>query len=251
VVKIEGRVLNVMREGSPKKTAHRHDGHGGGHDTDAARKETEAGRKRSKMKTFKIGILSLQGDLEEHASMMRRALDEAGISGSVVGLRRKTDVAGLDALVIPGGESTVMAKLVHLHGLEEEIKKLARLGVPIMGTCAGLVLLARSGCDEVEKTGQRLLGLIDITVERNAFGRQKESFEADIDIPVLGEEKYHGVFIRAPAIGKAGAGVKVLAEYEGKAVAAQEGNILVLAFHPELSGDLRMHEYFLKLLKDG
>ncbi len=197
----------------------------------------------------KIGILSLQGDIEEHVSMMKKALDRTGMPGEVSWVKTPEEVSSVDALVIPGGESTTIGKLLRLYGIDNEIRKLAEKGVPIMGTCAGLVLLSNSGCEEVEKTGQPLLGLIDASVERNAFGRQKESFEADIGIPVLGKEKYHAVFIRAPAITKTGKDVNILAGYNGKIVAAEKNNIILLAFHPELSGDTRMHEYFLSHLK--
>ena len=199
----------------------------------------------------KIGILSLQGDIEEHIHMMDAALSRMGIPGKAVAVKTKEEIPSLDALVIPGGESTTIGKLLRMYGIDEEIKKLAKRNVPIMGTCAGLVLLSQTGCEEVEKTGQTLLGLIDVSVERNAFGRQKESFEAEIEIPILGKEKYHAVYIRAPAISRVGQNVQVLARYDGKIVAAQSRNILLLAFHPELSGDLRMHEYFLSQLKNG
>jgi 5'-phosphate synthase pdxT subunit len=198
---------------------------------------------------LKIGVLSLQGDIEEHVSMMEAALAHQGISGSVLWVRTKDEVLGVDALVIPGGESTTLGKLLCKYGIDEAIKSLYGRGVPIMGTCAGLVLLSKSGCEEIEKTGQPLLGLIDVAVERNAFGRQKESFETELDIPVLGTEKYHAVFIRAPAISKAGRDVSVLASCGGKIIAARKDNVLMLAFHPELSGDLRMHAYFLSALK--
>jgi 5'-phosphate synthase pdxT subunit len=197
----------------------------------------------------RIGILSLQGDIEEHVSMMESALARLGINGGVSRVKTKEEIASVDALVIPGGESTTMGKLLRGYGIDEEIKKLSKNGIPIMGTCAGLVLLSKEGCGVVAKTGQPFLGLIDVSVERNAFGRQKESFEVDIDIPVLGGEKYHAVFIRAPVISKAGKDVSVLASYNGKIVAAEKENILLLAFHPELSGDLRVHEYFLSRLK--
>lgn len=197
---------------------------------------------------IKIGILSLQGDVEEHVAMMETALKKANIKGFVEKVRSAGEIAALDALVIPGGESTAIGKLMRLHRVDEEIEKLAGKGIPIMGTCAGLVLLSNRGCEEVEKTGQRLLNLMDVTVQRNAFGRQKESFEADIYIPVLGGKKYKAVFIRAPAIKKTGKGIKILAKYEGRIVAAKKDNLIMLAFHPELSGDTRMHEYFLSML---
>jgi 5'-phosphate synthase pdxT subunit len=200
------------------------------------------------MKMIKVGILSLQGDIAEHISIMEAALRKTGIKGSVIGVKTKEEITSLDALVIPGGESTTMCKLLDHYNIGEEIARKAKDGMPILGTCAGLVILSKSGCREVAKTRQKLLGLIDIEVERNAFGRQKQSFEAELEIPVLGKEKYHAVFIRAPAIKKTGKDIKVLAEYNGKIVAAQKDNIIVLAFHPELTGDIRLHGYFLKLL---
>jgi 5'-phosphate synthase pdxT subunit len=201
------------------------------------------------MKMIKVGILSLQGDIAEHISIMQAALKKTGLKGSVTSVKTKEAIAALDALVIPGGESTTMCKLLDHYKIGEEIALLAKKGVPILGTCAGLVILSKSGCKEVAKTRQRLLSLMDIEVERNAFGRQKQSFEAELDIPVLGKEKYPAVFIRAPAIKNVGKDIKVLAEYNGKIVAAQKDNLIVLAFHPELTGDIRLHEYFLKLLK--
>jgi len=200
---------------------------------------------------IKIGILSLQGDIAEHISIMEKAMQKTGLKGSVFGVKTKDAVATLDALVIPGGESTTMCKLLDHYKIGEEIAGLAKKGTPILGTCAGLVILSKSGCHEVTKTRQKLLGLIDIEVERNAFGRQKQSFEAELEIPVLGKEKYPAVFIRAPSIKKVGKDVSVLARYEDKIVAAQKDKLIVLAFHPELTGDTRMHEYFLKLIKNN
>ena len=202
-------------------------------------------------KLIKIGVLSLQGDVEEHVSMMQKAMDAMGIQGSVVSVRTKEALRDLSGLAIPGGESTTICKLAKMYGLDEEIKTLAQKGIPILGTCAGLVLLSSKGCEEVGRTGQSLLGVIDVSVDRNSFGRQKESFEAELDIPVLGREKYHAVFIRAPSITCAGKGVRVLAEYAGRIVAAEDGTVIVLAFHPELSIDLRIHEYFLRKVAEN
>jgi 5'-phosphate synthase pdxT subunit len=166
---------------------------------------------------IKIGVLSLQGDVEEHVSMMRKTMEGLGISGSVEAVRTKEVLHALSALVIPGGESTTLCKLARMYGVDEEIKKIAKNGIPIMGTCAGLVLLASKGCEEVGRTGQALLGVIDVAV-----------------------------FIRAPSITHAGKSVRILAEYAGRIVAAEKENVIVLAFHPELSADTRIHEYFLK-----
>lgn len=207
------------------------------------------GKRRSiitRTRMLRVGVLSLQGDVEEHISAVRKAMESLGIAGSVEAVRPRESLRNLSGLVIPGGESTTISKLVKLYGMDEEIKRLAASGVPIMGTCAGLVLLSSRGCEEVDKTGQALLGVIDVSVDRNTFGRQRESFEAEIDIPVLGGKKYHAVFIRAPSITSVGLGVRVLARYGGRIVAAEKDNILVLSFHPELSDDLRMEEYFIK-----
>jgi len=194
---------------------------------------------------MRVGILALQGDVSEHLVAMRNAMGKMSVSGEVIEVKRKNGLKDLDSLVIPGGESTAIGKLIAKYGIDSEIKNLAKKGIPIMGTCAGLVLLANEGDEEVRKTGQPLLGLMDIKVRRNAFGRQRESFEADLKMGVLGKEPYHAVFIRAPAIDKAGNGVDVLARFEDKMVMARQRNLLAVAFHPELTSDSRLHEYFL------
>ncbi|MBU4265963.1 MAG: pyridoxal 5'-phosphate synthase glutaminase subunit PdxT [Candidatus Altiarchaeales archaeon] len=194
---------------------------------------------------MRVGILALQGDVSEHLVAMRNAMGKMKIGGEVIEVKRKDELKDLDSLVIPGGESTAIGKLIAKYGIDSEIKNLAKKGIPIMGTCAGLVLVAKEGDEEVAKTGQPLLGLMDIKVKRNAFGRQRESFEADLEIGVLGKEPYHTVFIRAPAIDKTGKGVDVLARFEDKVVMARQRNLLAVAFHPELTSDSRLHEYFL------
>lgn len=185
---------------------------------------------------IKVGILSLQGDVSEHISHTRKAIKELGIKADVVETKTPDEVRKLDALIIPGGESTTILKLLKKHGIDEEIRRLARSGVPIMGTCAGLILLGN-------------LKLMDIRAKRNAFGRQRESFEVDLEIPELGKKPYHAVFIRAPVIEKTGKGVEVLAEYDNNGVVAQQGNLLAVAFHPELTSDMRLIKYFLSLRK--
>jgi 5'-phosphate synthase pdxT subunit len=185
---------------------------------------------------IKIGILSLQGDVSEHVHHTRQAMNDLSIRGDVYEVKNPEEVKKLDALIIPGGESTTILKLLKEYGIDEEIKNLAKSNIPIMGTCAGLILLSN-------------LDLMDIAVSRNAFGRQRESFEVDLKIPKLGNEPYHAVFIRAPVIEKTGKGVEVLAEYEGKRVIAQQGNLLAVAFHPELTSDTRLIGYFLSLRK--
>ncbi|MHB1324715.1 MAG: pyridoxal 5'-phosphate synthase glutaminase subunit PdxT [Thermoleophilia bacterium] len=224
----------------------------------------------SRFDNLTIGVLALQGAFHEHVV----ALEKCGAMARKV--RRRRDLAGLDALVIPGGESTTIGKLMISYHLLDEIKGLGAEGLPIFGTCAGLVMLAR----EVVDADQPLLGLMDIKVRRNAFGRQVSSFESPLEIPELGMTKektarletaaagsenvarpetivvspgtsagtFPGIFIRAPWIESAGPGVEILAAYDGHAVAAREGRMLVTAFHPELTDDRRLHELFLRMV---
>lgn len=199
---------------------------------------------------MRVGVIALQGDVSEHVEAFRKALDGRGVA---VPVRRREEVALCDALTLPGGESTTLSRLLEATGIGPEIVAAARRGVPILGTCAGLILLAKEITDELERerkgNGRRVrpLGLMEIAADRNAFGRQRESFEAHLDIPLLGREPYRALFIRAPAIASAGPGVEVVARHGGRIVAVREGRLLALAFHPELTGDLRLHRYFLSL----
>lgn len=192
----------------------------------------------------KVGILALQGDVSEHVSAVERAINNLKINGSTVEIREKNEIMDINALIIPGGESTTIGKLISKNNLDTGIKKLAKSGIPVMGTCAGLVLLAKKG-----GYGARKLGLMNIEIERNAFGRQRESFEINLDIPAIGRTPFNAVFIRAPAIENIGGNAKILARFEDRIVMAQEKNLLAIAFHPELSNDFRIHEYFLGLMK--
>jgi len=193
---------------------------------------------------MKIGVIALQGNVEEHVEAISRIFD-----GEVVKIKHKGIVPTCDAIIIPGGESTTLCRLAWSEGIALEIIERSKQGMPIMGTCAGLILLATKGDEEVKKTGQKLLGLMDTQVDRNAFGRQRESFEAGLVIPFLGKEPFNAVFIRAPAIISAGKDVEVLATVDNFIVAARQGNILALAFHPELTDDTRIHQYFLDIVK--
>ena len=188
----------------------------------------------------KVGVLALQGAFREHC----RALADVGMEP--VEVRQAGELAGLEGLVIPGGESTTMSKLMVAYGLEAPIRELHSSGAPVFGTCAGMILAARDAVDGLPD--QRYLGLIDIVVRRNAFGRQVASFEAALAL--AGDpEPLTGVFIRAPWIESAGDGVQVLAEHGGHAVAAQQGSVLVTAFHPELTGDRRLHRRFAEMVE--
>lgn len=194
---------------------------------------------------MRIGVIALQGNVEEHVDALSRVF-----GGEVVKIKHKGIVPSCDAIVIPGGESTTLCRLAWSEGIAQEVIARAHEGMPVLGTCAGLILLASRGDDEVRKTGQKLLGLMDTTVDRNAFGRQRESFEAPLELPFIKDGPFEAVFIRAPAIVSAGDGVEVLARLDEFIVAARQGNIVALAFHPELTDDTRIHEYFMDIVKN-
>lgn len=196
---------------------------------------------------MRIGIIAIQGNVQEHVNAMQKALDQARCNAEIIMIKHKGFVPVCDALIIPGGESTTLGRLMEKEGISDEIRKVAHAGVPIMGTCAGLVLLAKRGDEQVKKTGQSLLSLMDIRVNRNAFGRQKESFECFIDFKGL-DSPFNAVFIRAPCAAWCGNDVEILSEYDGVVVAVRQKNILALAFHPELTDDTRIHHYFLKMI---
>jgi len=197
---------------------------------------------------MRIGVIAIQGNVQEHVNAIQRALDRDGRKGEVIKIKHTGIVPTCDALILPGGESTTLGRLMEKEGISSEIRNIAKAGVPIMGTCAGLVLLAKRGDEQVKKTGQSLLSIMDITVNRNAFGRQKESFECLIDFKGL-DSPFNAVFIRAPSITLFGKDVEVLSEYNGVIIAARQKNILALAFHPELTDDPRIHNYFLKMME--
>ncbi|MEA2052749.1 MAG: pyridoxal 5'-phosphate synthase glutaminase subunit PdxT [Euryarchaeota archaeon] len=197
--------------------------------------------------TTRTGIIAIQGDVEEHVRAMEEALAERGEKGEVVKIKHRGIVKSCDAIIIPGGESTTIGRLMEREGILPEIKEAAEVGKPILGTCAGMVLLAKEGNEEVAKTGQPLLGLMDVKVKRNAFGRQRESFEVLLKMSLF-DDPFHAVFIRAPAIIQAAENVDVLATFDGHIVAAKQRNIIALSFHPELTEDRRIHHYFLGLL---
>jgi 5'-phosphate synthase pdxT subunit len=185
----------------------------------------------------KVGVLALQGDFREHAKVL------ASIDASPVEIRTPDDLVDVDRLVIPGGESTTIGKLAHAYGLVEPIRERARDGMPILGTCAGMIVLAERVID-----GEPLLSLLDVTVRRNAYGRQVDSFEADVDVDGI-DHPVRGVFIRAPWIEEIGPEVEVLASHEGRPVLLRQGALVAASFHPELVGDPALHAYFLTLAR--
>jgi len=191
---------------------------------------------------MRIGVLALQGAFIEHIEALQRLKVEA------LPVYLPKELQGLDGLIIPGGESSTISRLMVDFRLMQPVRDLAQAGLPIWGTCAGMILLAR----EVSDFRLETLGLMDIRVRRNAFGRQVDSFETEVKMPALGEQPFHAVFIRAPIIEKADSKVEVLAKLSnGFAVAARQGKQVAAAFHPELTDDLRFHRYFLDLVASG
>jgi 5'-phosphate synthase pdxT subunit len=188
----------------------------------------------------RVGVLAYQGDVREHLA----ALEAVG--AEAVEVRTLEDLDAVDGLVIPGGESTVIGKLASRYGLLEPLRERAGAGLPVLGTCAGMIFLAR----EVEGPPQDLLGVLDVRVRRNAFGRQVASFEAEVDVKGVDGGPVSGAFIRAPWVAEAGPEVEVLAEVEGKVVAVRQGNLLATAFHPELSGEVRLHQWLVGLIAE-
>jgi 5'-phosphate synthase pdxT subunit len=186
---------------------------------------------------MKIGILALQGAVREHRDMLHR------LNVETVDVLNPDDLNGIDGLILPGGESTTVGKLLVRYNLLEPIAGLGRRGLPIFGTCTGLILLSK----HINNSDQHRFGLMDTYVERNAFGRQPASFEADMLVPVLGDIPFHTVFIRAPYIDKVEDNVKVLLSFHDKILFARQDNLLAAAFHPELTDDTRVHEYFLNI----
>jgi 5'-phosphate synthase pdxT subunit len=181
----------------------------------------------------KAGVLALQGDFREHARVF------AELGASPVEVRTPADLAGVDALALPGGESTTISKLARSAGLVGPIVERAKAGMPVLGTCAGMIVMA-----ERVEDGEPLLGLVDVTVRRNAYGRQVDSFEADLDVDGI-EHPVRGVFIRAPVVEAVGDNVRVLASLEGRPVVLEQGNLLLASFHPELVGESALHGYLL------
>jgi len=196
----------------------------------------------------RIGVLGFQGSVTEHVEAVSRALENIKVESEVLIVKKASDIKSINGIIIPGGESTVIGRLAEKSGLLSSLRIAILNGLPVFGTCAGVVMLAREVHDaKIGVTNQPILGVMDIKVLRNAFGRQRESFEVDIVIPRIGREPFHAVFIRAPVIEAVlSSDVEVLAKLEDKIVLAQQNNMLASVFHPELTSDLRLHEYFLK-----
>ena len=196
-----------------------------------------------------IGVLGLQGDIEENIKATTNALKEMNLKGKVLSVRYPEEIMKIDGLIIPGGESTVMGLLIAIkNGLLDAITKILQEGLPVMGTCAGMIVLSKKSYDKiVGNKRQLLLGVLDIEVERNSFGRQYDSFESKLNISGIGND-YKGIFIRAPTVISVGPQVQILSKFDEKIVAVKQENIIGTSFHPELSGDYRMHRLFIQLV---
>lgn len=200
--------------------------------------------------SFTVGVLAIQGDVHENITSTEAALEELGIEGRVVGVKTGEDISKLDGLIIPGGESTTIGQLSLVNSSLKAIKEKIEHGMPVLGICAGMIMLSKTANDRVVgKTEQPLLNLLDIKIEKNSFGRQKESFETDISLDSISIQKFNGIFIRAPSVSDVGSGVEVLAKFNEKIIAVKKGNIIGVAFHPELTKDVSLHKYFINLIK--
>jgi 5'-phosphate synthase pdxT subunit len=202
------------------------------------------------LKKLRIGVLGLQGDFEAHLRALNKAAAMLNLDVESIVVKLPRHLNNLDGIILPGGESTTIGKLMVLYELKEPLQQMINQGVPVWGTCAGLILLARETDNSL--AGQPLLASMDIRVCRNAFGSQRESFETDLSVPELGEAPFHAFFIRGPSIESVGPEVKVLATLgDGTIVAVRQGPLLGTAFHPEMAGDPRFHDYFLRLVQSA
>jgi 5'-phosphate synthase pdxT subunit len=211
---------------------------------------SQAYNESSGVRKLRIGILGLQGDFEAHLRALQKAAELLNLDVEGVIVKLPQHLNDLDGIILPGGESTTIGKLMVLYGLQEPLQQLISQGVPVWGTCAGLILLARETDNAL--AGQPLLASMDIRVRRNTFGSQRESFETDLTVPELGEAPFHAFFIRGPSVEAVGPEVKVLATLDdGTIVAVRQGSLLGTAFHPEVTGDARFHDYFLRLVQSA
>ena len=195
-----------------------------------------------------FGVLSIQGDVLENILSVKAAIEALDVDATVTAVRTPDEISKVDALVIPGGESTTIGQLSKFNGSLKILKEKIEQGMPVLGICAGMVLLSNNANDKVVgKIDQPLLNILDIKLERNSFGRQRESFESDISLDSIGIPKFNGVFIRAPSISDVGSDVEVLSKFNEKIIAVKKNNVIGVAFHPELTTDISLHKYFVNL----
>ena len=201
------------------------------------------------MSKIQIGILGIQGDVTENFLATMASMSELGIDGTVIQVKTIEQISELDGLIIPGGESTVIGQMSLVNGGLKKIKEKIESGMPVFGICAGMIFLSKNSKDKVVgKVEQPLLDVLDVKIERNSFGRQKDSLEANISMDPVGISSCNGVFIRAPSVSETGSDVEILAKFNEKIVAVKQGNILATSFHPELTRDISLHKSFIKLV---
>ena len=198
--------------------------------------------------SLNLGVLSIQGDVNENILSIKAAIDALDIDGTVTSVRTPDEISKVDGLVIPGGESTTIGQLSLFNGAFITLKDKIEQGMPVLGICAGMILLSKTVKDKVVgKIDQPLLDILDIKLERNSFGRQRESFESDISLNSIGIPTFNGIFIRAPSISDVGSDVEILSKFNGKIIAVKMNNVIGVAFHPELTSDISLHKYFVNL----
>ena len=198
--------------------------------------------------SLNFGVLSIQGDVLENIISVKAAIDALGIDGTVTSVKTPDELSKVDGLIIPGGESTTIGQLSKFNGSLKILKEKIEQGIPVLGICAGMILLSKTAQDKVVgKIDQPLLNILDIKLERNSFGRQRESFESDISLNSIGIPTFNGVFIRAPSISDVGSDVEILSKFNGKIIAVKKNNVIGVAFHPELTSDISLHKYFVNL----
>jgi len=197
-----------------------------------------------------VGVLSIQGDVHENLLSTKTAIDELGVDVKVIEVKTPDKISSLDGLIIPGGESTTIGQLSLVNGSLKILKEKIENGMPVLGICAGMIMLSKTASDRiVGKTDQPLLDILDITLERNSFGRQKESFEASVSLDSINISKFNGIFIRAPSISDVGSDVEILSKFNEKIIAVKKGNVIGTSFHPELTQDVSLHKYFVNLVQ--
>ena len=208
-------------------------------------------KSKKKKNQLRIGVLGFQGDIEENVAAVKQAMEDMKVNGRVEIVRYSEEIDMVDGMILPGGESTVQSALAAIQRSLPNLKKRIADGMPVLGTCAGMIMLSKRAFDHVVgDTRQKTMGNLEVVVERNAFGRQKDSFEADLKIDMLGKSPFRGVFIRAPAVTEAGKYVEVIARHANKIVAVRQKNIIGTSFHPELAGDVRMHRHFVRMAQE-
>ena len=202
------------------------------------------------MSSLTVGVLSIQGDVHENILSLNAAIDDLKIDAKAVEVKTPNEISSLDGLIIPGGESTTIGHLSLANDSLKVLKEKIENGMPTLGICAGMIMLSKTASDRtVGKTNQPLLEILDITLERNSFGRQKQSFEADVSLDSINISKFNGVFIRAPSVSDVGSDVEILSKFNEKIVAVKKGNVIGTSFHPELTQDVSLHKYFVNLVQ--